>query len=63
MRQEVYFNNIRKQIIQNLRLCEFELKIAVAWFTDKQILRVVNELISDGVDVEIIIYDDKINQK
>jgi phosphatidylserine/phosphatidylglycerophosphate/cardiolipin synthase-like enzyme len=63
MRQEVYFENIRNQIIQNLSNCEFELKIAVAWFTDKQIIKEVNKLISDGVDVEIIIYDDHINQK
>lgn len=63
MRQEVYFENIRNQIIQNLSSCEFELKIAVAWFTDKQIIKEINKLISDGVDVEIIIYDDHINQK
>ncbi|MFN0292073.1 phospholipase D-like domain-containing protein [Pedobacter helvus] len=63
MRQEVYFDNIRNQIIQNLSSCELELKIAVAWFTDKQIIKEVNKLISDGVDVEIIIYNDHINQK
>src|SRR5690554_3881075 len=63
MRQEVYFENIRNQIIKNLCSCEFELKIAVAWFTDKQIIKEVNKLISEGVDVEIIIYDDHINQK
>ena len=39
MRQEVYFENIRNQIIQNLSSCKFELKIAVAWFTDKQIIK------------------------
>ena len=63
MRQEVYFENIRNQIIQNLSSCKFELKIAVAWFTDKQIIKEVNKLISDGVDIEILIYDDHINQK
>jgi hypothetical protein len=63
MNQEVYFTNIRKHIIENLRNCHTDLKIAVAWFTDKNIISEVNELIKRGVKVQVIIYDDHVNQK
>ena len=63
MNQEVHFNNIRSEIIQNLNRCESELKIAVAWFTDKKIIKTINELINKGVKAEIIIYDDHVNKK
>ncbi|MFV0530755.1 MAG: CFI-box-CTERM domain-containing protein [Flavobacteriales bacterium] len=63
MNQQVFFENIRSQIIENLRECESELKIAVAWFTDKRIIKEVNDLINNDVKVEIIIYDDHVNKK
>ncbi|WP_289024536.1 phospholipase D-like domain-containing protein [uncultured Salegentibacter sp.] len=63
MNQEVHFTNIRKNIIDNLRDCNSDLKIAVAWFTDKTIIKEVNALIKNNVNVEIIIYDDHVNQK
>lgn len=63
MAQEVFFSDIREIIIKNLKECDFDLKIAVAWFTDKQIISVVNTLLLRGVDVTIIIYDDHINKK
>ncbi len=63
MNQEVYFKNIRAEILTNLDKCESDLKIAVAWFTDKKIIKKVNELIDDDISVEIIIYDDHVNKK
>ncbi|WP_417198138.1 phospholipase D-like domain-containing protein [Bizionia sp.] len=63
MNQQVFFENIRSQIIENLNECQSELKIAVAWFTDKRIIKKVNELIDNNVEVEIIIYDDHVNKK
>lgn len=63
MNQQVFFENIRSQIIENLRECESELRIAVAWFTDKKIIKEVNDLINNDVNVEIIIYDDHVNKK
>jgi hypothetical protein len=63
MNQQVFFENIRSQIIKNLRECKSDLKIAVAWFTDEKIINEVNELINKNVDVEIIIYDNHVNRK
>jgi len=63
MNQEVHFKNIRSEILRNLDKCESDLKIAVAWFTDKKIIEKVNALLSEGVNAEIIIYDDHINKK
>lgn len=63
MKQEVFFKNIRNEIIKHLKECDSDLKIAVAWFTDKTIIQEVNKLVKNGVSVSLIIYDDKINQK
>ncbi|WP_417882369.1 phospholipase D-like domain-containing protein [Xanthomarina gelatinilytica] len=63
MNSQVYFENIRERIIETLDNCEFELKIAVAWFTDTKLLSKVEELSRKGVKVKIIIDDDHINQK
>ena len=63
MNSQVYFENIRERIIETLDQCEFDLKIAVAWFTDTKLLSKVEELSRRGVNVKIIIYDDHINQK
>lgn len=63
MRQEVYFENIREQIIKHIKEAKFEIKIAVAWFTDE---RIITELLSkklNGVNITIIIYNDHINKK
>lgn len=63
MKKEVYFNNIRKEILNNLNQCESEILIAVAWFTDKLIIDKLNSLIKQGIKVEIIIYDNHVNKK
>lgn len=63
MNSQVYFENIRERIIETIDKCEFDLKIAVAWFTDTKLLSKVEELSRRGVKVKIIIYDDHINQK
>ncbi|GAL67782.1 hypothetical protein JCM19301_1069 [Jejuia pallidilutea] len=63
MNSQVYFENIRERIIETLDKCEFDLQIAVAWFTDTKLLSKVEDLSRKGVKVKIIIYDDHINQK
>jgi len=63
MTQEVFFSDIRNTIIKNLQNCNYDLKIAMAWFTDEKILSVINDLLIKGVNVTIIIYDDHINRK
>ena len=63
MNQEVHFTNIRKEIIKHLRTCRVELKIAVAWFTDEEIITEISKLAERGIKVSIIFYDDNINNK
>ena len=63
MKQEVHFKNIQSKISELLDTAEFDVKIAVAWFTDKHLISKLIKLAKSGVDVTIIIYDDKINNK
>lgn len=63
MTQEVHFSDIKNIIIKNLQKCNYDIKIAVAWFTDEKIISVINNLSIEGITVTIIIYDDHINRK
>lgn len=61
MEGQVFFSGIREQIILNLKSAKNKIVVAVAWITDTVIL---NELLlkaSEGVFIEILIYNDKIN--
>ena len=61
--QEVHFENLRNIIIKELEESTRDIKIAVAWFTDKKIINILEAKISQGISVEIIIYNDRINKK
>ena len=63
MKQEVYFKNIQSKISELLDTAEFDVKIAVAWFTDENLINKVKKLAKAGVNITIIIYDDRINNK
>lgn len=61
MKQEVYFKNIQSKIVELLERAEFDIKIAVAWFTDEKIIRLLNEKQKNGINITVVIYDDHIN--
>lgn len=61
--QTVHFSGIREKIIEELKKAKKEVLIAVAWFTDEKIIKILNDLSREGVSISIIIYDDKINKK
>ncbi|MCZ8089985.1 MAG: phospholipase D-like domain-containing protein [Flavobacterium sp.] len=61
--QTVHFKNIREKIIETLETANSEVLIAVAWFTDDKIIKVLNDLSLKGVDISIIFYEDRINNK
>ena len=64
MGTRVVFSNIREEIIQQINKANFEIIIAVAWFTDKVIMReLLNKVEEDCVKVKILFYEDKINSK
>ena len=61
MGTRVVFSNIRNEILQHIENAKKEVIIAVAWFTDIQIIDSLLEKIQkDDIDVWILFYDDKI---
>lgn len=60
---EVYFKEIKSKIIETIQMAQDEILIAVAWFTDTKIIEELVKSASRGVDVQIIIFDDKVNNK
>ena len=63
MEQHVYFKNIREEIINLLESAQNEILIAVAWFTDTKIIDVLYKARRRGVIIQILFYDDKVNNK
>lgn len=63
MNTKVYFKNIQKIIIDSLESAEYEIDIAVAWFTDEKIISVLLDLVKSGIEVNILYYNDHINDK
>ena len=58
---EAHFENIRNVIISNIRNSKSEIKIAVAWFTQKQLYDAVLDALERGVKVSLIMMKDFIN--
>ena len=58
---EAYFENIRNLIIDNIRASKSEIKIAVAWFTQRQLFDSVLDALERGVKVSLIMMKDFIN--
>lgn len=58
-----YFENIDLYIITTLMSAQNSIRAAVAWCTDPQILRVLTTALQRGVEVELIVNDDKTNRK
>ena len=57
------FNNIQSSIIDNIQHTNQEIKVAVAWFTNKEILGELIEKLKEGIKVQLLISDDVINLK
>lgn len=61
---EVFFENIQSQIINQINKAEYEIIIAVAWFTDITIKKALfAKLKTKKINVKILLYEDKINRK
>lgn len=58
---QVHFEEIQKQIIEELQKAKYFIWVAVAWFTDPALFRILKEKKQAGVNVQIIIMDDDIN--
>lgn len=60
---EVHFEDIQAQIISQIRAAEFSIWIAVAWFTDKILMREIYRKKQEGLNIRLVILDDEINAK
>ena len=63
MEVNVHFKDIKKEIIFNLQKATHNIKIAVAWLSDEDIIRTLSQKSKSGVDIEILISDAKENFK
>lgn len=60
---EVHFEDIQKQIVEQIRLAKFSIWVAVAWFTDKTLMRELYDKKQSGVNVRLVVLDDEINKQ
>ena len=60
---EVHFEDIQNQIIEQIRLAKFSIWVAVAWFTDKTLMKELYEKKKSGINVGLVVLDDEINRK
>jgi len=59
---EPIFEDIQSEILKNLQNAKYTIWVAVAWLTDPKLMRVLYESHSRGVNVRLILQDDKINR-
>jgi phosphatidylserine/phosphatidylglycerophosphate/cardiolipin synthase-like enzyme len=60
---EVHFEDIQNQIIEQIRLAKYSIWVAVAWFTDKVLMRELYNKKQSGVNVRLVVLDDEINKQ
>ena len=63
MHTKATFKNIRKTIQTGIEESKFSIKVAVAWFTNKELLGSLKEKLKQGCKVEVIISDDIVNRR
>lgn len=59
---EVYFEKIEQEIIEAIDSAEFTIWVAVAWFKNQKLFNHLVAKKNQGVNVQLIILDDKINE-
>jgi phosphatidylserine/phosphatidylglycerophosphate/cardiolipin synthase-like enzyme len=60
---EIHFEEIQNQIIERIKSAKFMIWVAVAWLTDKVLLRELYKKQKEGINIRLIINDDHINKK
>lgn len=61
MQTNAHFENIKATLIQNIKSARLNLKLAVAWLTDGDLIRELAKLAENGIAVEVAISDDPQN--
>ncbi|WP_053976577.1 phospholipase D-like domain-containing protein [Mangrovimonas xylaniphaga] len=60
---KAYFENIHLQIIHQIDIAQFDIKICVAWFTDFEIYEKLIEKLRQGLNIEVVIANHKFNKE
>jgi phosphatidylserine/phosphatidylglycerophosphate/cardiolipin synthase-like enzyme len=61
MPSTVHFSNIKNEIIGNLKKANREIKVAIAWLTDEDIIRTLTQKAEGGLNVQIVMSESKEN--
>ncbi len=61
--QDIIFENIRSQIIAEIRLAKYVIWIAMAWFTDEVLFEELQKKKTEGLIIEIVLDDNDQNRK
>lgn len=59
---EIHFEDIQSQIIEQIRLAKFSIWVAVAWFTDKILMRELFNKKQAGINIRVVVLNDDINK-
>lgn len=54
MQSTVHFSNIRNEIIGQLKKATREIKVAIAWLTDEDIIRTLTQRAESGLRVIVV---------
>lgn len=62
MEVNAYFTNIKDVICGLIQQAEYDIRVAVAWFTDREIFDILCKKAALGLRVKLIVVDDRINR-
>jgi len=60
---EIHFEDIENEIITQIKDAKFCIWVAVAWFTNKNLMQELYNKKKEGLNIRLIIIDDEINAK
>lgn len=60
---EIHFEDIERQILEQLNNAKFSIWVAVAWFTNKKLATALLNKRKEGLSVRLLVLDDEINIK
>jgi phosphatidylserine/phosphatidylglycerophosphate/cardiolipin synthase-like enzyme len=63
MSSTTHFENIASEIIKELSNATTEIKVALAWFTDSEIIKILEQKVEGGVSVELILAQNEHNEE
>ena len=63
MKTHAYFENIQSEIIEVLQSAQYQIRIAVAWFTDSQLFDILLSKAKKGVKIELLLANNFINHE